>query len=495
MAGSLDYAALDTFKARLSGQLDEFHIPGVMYAVIKDGQVEHIGGAGFRDLEERLAPDEDTRYCIGSCTKAMTAACLAILKDEGKLGWNDRIRKHWPAFQMKDDIAGQRTTIADALTHMTGIAGHDLAWYSAPDYEGRTTEEYCRTIADLPPCSEPRSHYEYSNLMYTLLGYIVERVSGKPWSQFLEERIFAPLGMTRSFARIKGMDNDANAARPYRFDGQTLNRIPYYEVDAMGGCGVVTSTAADMSKWVAFMLGDGSWQGLRIINEETMRELRAPRVIPESAKLPHTLQTTYGFGWGGSAYRGHTRVNHGGAIDGFGCAVLLFPDDNMGVVTFGNADGSFAHGAAASALADLLLGVDDTDWFEFYNNALDGMHAGLDKQWADLLAKINPAAPPTHPLEDYVGEYTAPGYGDINVSLTVDDGKDKLLVRYNGMPMPLTCVAYDAFLTHYCVDGAKMPLTLAFRMNLEGQVQSVEADMEPRVGPIKFERKKEEVNL
>ncbi|MDR2656341.1 MAG: serine hydrolase [Oscillospiraceae bacterium] len=477
----MDYTA---FESKLAERLDAFHVPGVMYATIRDGKTERIGGAGYRDIEKRLTPNEDTRYCIGSCTKAMTSACLGILKDEGKLGWGDRIRKHWPEFALKDDIAGARATIADALTHMTGVAGHDLAWYSAPDWPGRTTREYCELLRELPMDRDLRAGYEYSNLMYTLLGYIVERVSGKPWSQFLEERIFGPLGMARSYARIKGMDQDENAARPYRFDGERLLRIPYYEVDAMGGCGVVTSTAADMAKWNAFMLGDGSWQGARVISEETMRELRAQRVILQGAKPPHTLQTSYGFGWSGSAYRGHARVNHGGAIDGFGAAVLLFPDDNLGVVTLGNADGSFAHGAAAATLCDMLLGHDDTDWFDFYKNAVDGMLEGLEKQWSAVVAKKNPGALRTHPPDDYVGDYAAPGYGPLTVS--VSDGDT--LARYNGMTMPLEHVSYDTFLTHYWVDGGRMPLLLTFHTDADGNVSAIETDMEPRVGLIRFTR-------
>jgi len=476
---------LPAYEGALSSFLARFRVPGVSIALVSkkaDGGFDvQTAAAGFRDVEAGLQPDADTQFCIGSCTKAMTAALLGMLKDEGKLDWGDPLRKHWPAFDMLDKYAAAHATVADALTHVTGLAGHDLAWYAGPGCPGKTTEAYCRDIAVLPSDRELRAGYEYNNLMYVLLGYLVEQISGKPWADFLRERLFAPLGMTRSHACISRMAADANAARGYRLVDGKVARIPYYNNDAMGGCGAVVSTANDLAKWVAFCLGDGTWEGRRILSETTMAELHAPRVVLQGMKQPHLLQQTYGFGWNVNVYRGALRIHHGGAIDGFGASVSFFPEQSFGIAALGNLDGGAAHAVGAVTLMDMALGAegdDAVDWAAFYEKVYGMMREGAAKEEAALLASRHPDAKPSHDWDAYAGDYTAPGCG----TLRVEARPDGLSAVYNGHPYEMEHLHYDTFLNHFYIDGARTPMTVTFQTDAAGKVAAAELPLEPRVG-------------
>jgi CubicO group peptidase (beta-lactamase class C family) len=201
-------ARLDVSVARA---MQEFAVPGMAVAVVKDGRVAHAKGYGVRRLGEPAAVDADTLFGIASNTKAFTCAAISILGEDGRLDWDDPVTKHLPDFQMYDPWVTREVTLRDLVTHRAGLGlgQGDLMWWPATDF---TRREIVRGIRYLKPVSSLRSRYAYSNVMYVAAGEVVAQVSGRSWDDFLRERILAPLGMTRT--NTSAGTNASNVAVP-----------------------------------------------------------------------------------------------------------------------------------------------------------------------------------------------------------------------------------------------------------------------------------------
>jgi CubicO group peptidase (beta-lactamase class C family) len=187
--------------------MDTWHGPGMAIAVVKDDKVVMAKGYGVRELGKPEKVDENTLFAIASNTKAFTTASLAILVDEGKLSWNDRVSKYLPDFQMYDIVS-----------HRVGLDtfSGDLLWYDTT----YSTDEILRRVRYLKPVSSFRSRYGYQNLMFIAAGRVVEKVSGMPWADFVKTRILTPLGMSRTTTSVRDLKD--NYAMPHNESGGTL---------------------------------------------------------------------------------------------------------------------------------------------------------------------------------------------------------------------------------------------------------------------------------
>jgi CubicO group peptidase (beta-lactamase class C family) len=181
----------DRYAAR--GVVD-WNVPGLAVAIVKDGGVVFAKGYGVRQLGHGESVTTRTLFAVGSTTKAMTAAALGLLVDEGKLRFDDPVTRHLPGFAVKDAFVTREATVRDLLTHRAGMPGTDFLWYRtslAPD-------EVLKRMALVEPETSMRSHFQYQNVMYHAAGGVLRAVSGMPWADFLEQRLFAPLGTTSS---------------------------------------------------------------------------------------------------------------------------------------------------------------------------------------------------------------------------------------------------------------------------------------------------------
>jgi CubicO group peptidase (beta-lactamase class C family) len=171
-------AGLDDY---ISQAMTTFQVPGVAVAVVKDGKVVLAKGYGLRKLGEPAKVDEHTLFGIGSNTKAFTTAALAMLVDEGRIGWDDRVIERLPGFQMYDPYVTHEMTIRDLLTHRSGmgLGEGDLLFFPPSDY---TSAQIIQKLRYMKPASSFRSRYAYDNLLYMVAGEIVPAVTGKPWN-------------------------------------------------------------------------------------------------------------------------------------------------------------------------------------------------------------------------------------------------------------------------------------------------------------------------
>ena len=204
------------FDARVEALMRQMEVPGATVAIVENGAVTLARGYGLRSQGGTDAVGPDTLFQIGSTTKAFTSAALAILVDEGKLRWDDRVIDHLPGFQMYDPWVTREITVRDLLVHRSGLGlGHgDLLFVPATNL---SREETVRRVRFLKPATSFRSAYAYDNILYIVAGALIEAVSGQRWEEFVEARIFAPLGMNRSVSNDP--DRLAVADRVREIDG------------------------------------------------------------------------------------------------------------------------------------------------------------------------------------------------------------------------------------------------------------------------------------
>src|SRR4051812_16532835 len=182
---------LDAYAAKA---VAEWRVPGLAIAVVKDGRIVFAKGYGVREAGKVAPVDTQTLFAIGSTTKAMTAAAIGMLVDEGKLRWDDPVTQHLPTFQLADPYVTREITIRDLLTHRAGLGNGDVLWYGT-DADGA---EILRRARFIPSAYSMRAGFIYQNVMYGIAGQVVGAVSGMTWAEFLKKRIFEPLGMTRT---------------------------------------------------------------------------------------------------------------------------------------------------------------------------------------------------------------------------------------------------------------------------------------------------------
>jgi CubicO group peptidase (beta-lactamase class C family) len=428
-------ALAQTLEERLR-EIDEYaakagrdwNVPGFAVAIVKDDKVVFAKGYGVRELGKAEQVDADTLFAIASNTKAFTAAALAVLVDEGKLKWDDPATKHLPGFQLQDPFVTRELTVRDLLSHRSGLAtfGGDLLWYET----GYPREEIIRRVRFLKPTSSLRSAFGYQNILFVAAGEIVPAVTGKSWDDFVRERFFAPLRMSRTTTRHRELLAAPNVATPHNeLDGK-VRRIRYGNVDNAGGAGAINSSANEMAQWLRLQLGRGTFEGKKIFSAERSREMWTPHTvlsgINEAAERfnPTVHFNLYGLGWGLYDYHGRLVVWHGGGLDGMTSRVALLPEENLGVVVLTNSETSLSNVISNKAF-DVFLGVPKRDWSADYLARTKASRERTAAEAKKLEGARVPDTKPSLPLSAYAGTYTGQMFGDARVS--EEDGK--LVVR------------------------------------------------------------------
>ena len=402
----------------------DWKVPGLAVAIVKDDKVVFAKGYGVRELNKPDPVDKDTLFAIASNTKAFTAAALAILIDEGKLRWDDKVLKYLPSFQLYDAWVTNEFTVADLLSHRSGLVtfSGDLLWYES----NYSREEIIRRARFLKPVSSFRTRFGYNNIMFLTAGEIIPVVTGKSWDDFVREKFFVPLGMTRTTTRYKQLLATPNIAIPHNELRGNLRVIRYGNVDNIAGAGAINSSVAEMAQWIRLQLGRGTFSGARIFSAGRSREMWTPQTIvsgiSEQAEKfnPTTHFNLYGLGWSISDYQGRKVVSHGGGLDGMTSRVALIPEENLGLVVLTNSESSLST-VISNRIFDAFLGVPMRDWSSDYLlRAKQGRQAKAaeEKQIDDTRV---PNTKPSLSLSSYAGTYRGAMFGDANV--TEENGK------------------------------------------------------------------------
>lgn len=265
--------------------------------------------------------------------------------------------------------------------------------------------------------------------------------------------------------------------------------MPYKDIEVMGAAGSINSTTAQMIKWVALHLGEGEYQGRRIISQKMLRECHRHQMVIDdfgTGKVfeGYTSLPAYGLGWFIESYRGRKLVHHGGNIDGFSAMQAFLPGTGFGLSILTNQNGSTANTAILYSLIDLYFGDEPVDWVgkleDFYCEMLQKEKERREK----ALAETPKNAPPTFALSEAAGVYEHPGYGE----LVLTESAGGLDVQWGSMKVQCSHVAFNHFRLTGQALGAEFPAT--FETDEQNHVTALAADLEPGIGErIVFKKK------
>jgi CubicO group peptidase (beta-lactamase class C family) len=451
----------------VAGALKDWEMPGLAVAVVKDDAVVFARGYGVRKFGESTPVDEKTLFAIGSCSKAFTAAALAMLVDEGKVKWDDPVTKHLPGFQLYDPYVTREITVRDLLCHRSGLGRHDMVWYGAPI--GR--DEVVRRLRYAKPSSSFRSKFGYQNMMYLAAGQVIPAVSGKSWDDFVQERIFAPLGMTASSTTVTALRGAPDVASPHQKVDDKLQVIPYRNIDNIGPAGSINSNVVDMAQWVRLQLNEGRVKKDRLLSSGAVREMHTPHTIVPLrgalAKLvPESHFSTYGLGWGMQDYRGRLVLSHGGGIDGMISEVALVPEEKLGLVILTNYSPNQLTLALMYRIIDAYLGARPRDWSaELLKTFKEAEKLRKEAEAKEEKERVKDTRP-SLPLAKYAGTYKDDLYGEVKVALE----KGKVVVRYGpSFVGDLEHWHYDTFRATWRDRTVEKSL-VSFRLDARGKV-------------------------
>lgn len=409
-------APLRGLDAYVEAAMKAWEVPGLALAVVRGDSVIYARGYGVIEAGKDQRVDENTVFAIASTSKAFTSAALGLLVDEGKLSWDDPVTKHLPGFQLADPWITANLTVRDLLTHRAGVARQDNVWIAAPF----DREEILRRARHLEQVSPFRAHYGYNNIMFITAGELAGKVSGLGWDELLAQRLFAPLGMSRSTTRTAVAESRGNIATSHtRVDG-TVTPVGRRNYDNIGGAGAIFSSARDMAQWLRLHLGNGAYAGNRLVTEAVMAEMRHPqnplRTDSVARRLfPDTKFRAYGLGWNVQDYRGRTLVHHSGSINYTRTHVGYVPEAGIGFVAMANLSSSDLQMALMYRVLDALLGAPATDWSgEYLALAQRGNARSAQSAREVEEARLAGTSPSVEPGR-YAGTFTNALYGDLRV--------------------------------------------------------------------------------
>ena len=414
------FPGLDAYVAKA---MADGNVPGAAIAIVRNDSVIYVKGYGVKKLGTTDKVDENTLFEIGSTTKTFTSALVGIMQTDGKLRFDDKISQHLPDFRMYDPYASAEVTLRDALSHRTGLARGELMWLGS----GLTRAEIIHRLRFQPPATSFRSAYAYNNPMIVVAGEAAAKAGGSTWEDLIQQRIMTPLGMTRSFPVVKDFSRLSDVATPHA-NGPTGSYAVEHEIlENIGPAGSINSTVRDMSQWLRFQMGDGTFNGKRIISTAALREVHTPQMLIAGgggggggggagrggdgiARL-----NAYGMGWFVADFHGLVYWNHGGNTVGMTSALDILPTEKIGVVVLSNLDHTGMPGAVARWVLERQIHLP----IEAVAQAGRAGRGGGGGRGA-ASAAVTPASMPALPLTAYTGTFADSLLGELTVTVQND---------------------------------------------------------------------------
>lgn len=467
--------------------IDEWKVPGMAVAVVKDGEVVFLKGFGNAVLEDSLNKavpvTPQTKFVLASTSKAFTGALLATVIDEyPDVKWDAPVKSYLPDFKLYDSWATDNFQVRDIMCHRTGF--QEYALDDCPFF-GFDRDGLVELFSAIHPTYSFRTTYAYNNEMYSVAAQIIEKYTGKCWEDALAERIYKPLKMENS-TTVKyaywdeELFNSGKLAHPYRMSKKEgANEIEITRRDdreegftwlsAVAPAAAVTTTAEDMTHWLMMHLNHGVFEGDTVITEKNHAMLWEPQTI---TSCTDERFCGYGQGWTIEFGKHGKYVRHSGLAYGYTTLVGFVPEINLGFVFLTN-NGSTGDPQAGIArdLIDLYYGEKHpTNYDEYYKEYLEDLfkeREPKEKEAVDTLAPL--------PFKSYVGEYTQNNaWGPAKVYMQ----NDTLYFSIKAVNSPLTHVNGNNF--KFRVPGAGR-FDLSFKAE-GGSVKSLTFDINDPVG-------------
>jgi CubicO group peptidase (beta-lactamase class C family) len=431
------------FEEYVHRVVEESQVPGVAVGISKNGEIVYGKGFGYRDVDKQAEVTVDTVFGIGSITKSFTAVAIMQLQEAGQLSVNDPVIKYLPEFRLKNIDNMDKITIHHFLTHTSGLPPlpyliTSMVRSMTEGYEGEhpifkvpidlrepeTFEEYMELISelDIQLLGEPGTQFSYSNDCFSLLGAIIERVSGKSYETYIEEHILRPAGMEHSGfhpEQFLGYENVSNSYVLQNKQGvnEVISSPKWWDPPAMRACGLLKSTIRDMLKYTEIFCTGGYVGTERILTSNSVKLMMTSYI-----ECDLLLGENYGYGLSILPnYHGNKVVEHSGGGKGVTAQMLIIPEKGLSGIVLTNLDS-----VPATALAFAAINCME-------NRSPETSHRG----------HVNHSMSADR-LKEYVGSYQS---GEINL-LTVTLEGMQLALSYNAETSLLKAIDEDVFLTN-----------------------------------------------
>lgn len=407
-----------------------FHIPGISVGIIRGKQIVHLKGYGQRGIGKPGTVNPQTLFSIASLSKAFTSAALAILVDDGKLRWSDKVVDYLPEFQLYDPWVTREITVRDLLIHNSGLrrGAGDLMFWPGTNF---SRAEIIANMRYLAPVSGFRVKHAYSNLMYIVAGELIPAITGMSLEDFTDTRILKPLGMQHCASNRSGLRMHANIASPHMFFEGQLKKAqrlsPVYEESLIAGPGGIECSAQSMLKWLGMHLRHGKLanggvlismrEQARLINAQTVRNVGA-----QEREWFNTHFKGYALGWSVLDAHGYKWLAHAGGLPGMMSYAGLLPERNVGIVVLTNQQSGAGLRAIFFALMQSYISDETVDWIaRFKEKASQPLAENISAtKYTRNLSYV-----PEKGLETYVGTFRDPWFG----KLTIENTSNGLVVQ------------------------------------------------------------------
>ncbi|MBX7169418.1 MAG: serine hydrolase [Pyrinomonadaceae bacterium] len=412
----------EQIDALVKNSMAKFKVAGFSVGVVKDGKIIYAKGFGVKSINSKASVDEHTNFAIASNSKAFTTVALAILVEEGKLKWTDKVKTYVPEFKMYDSYVTENFIIEDLLTHRSGLGmgAGDLMFF--PDGTDFTINDLLPVFQHFKPVSQFRTKWDYDNLLYIVAGEIIKRVTGMTWEDFVTKRILEPLKMNDSATAYDKLKSKNNLASAHSSDKGKLEILPDNKEMINGAAGGIYSNAEDMCKWMLAHLNKGKYgEGLKdtLFSVPTQRKLWKIHTVQDADPDPryNSHFAGYGLGFRLTDKKGNMVVDHTGGLPGMASKVTMIPDLNLGIVVLTNTtlEGAGIYSAVTNTIVDSYLGLNDNDWIgkltAFFENRNKTGDTVTNQVWEAVKtadkSKINE--------NDYIGIYQDAWFGKMEV--------------------------------------------------------------------------------
>ncbi|KAI8359444.1 beta-lactamase/transpeptidase-like protein [Mortierella sp. GBAus27b] len=474
----------------LSDILDEARIhcgiPGMSVAVLYKGKLIFAEGFGKRNDYDPFTAE--TLVPVASITKSFTAAAIGELVAEGKMDWDTTpVSKYLPDFELYDRHLTDTLTIVDLLSHRTNFPTLDIASF-------RTTESrqgFMRRMKHVKVDAKLRVEAEYNNVMYGVAGEAAAAVAGMSYEDLVRTKILEPLQLTNSgFNPIEMRNRGPNHAIPYTADSFEdarkgkfikgyLDEIPM--VDAASGD--LFSNVFDLARWGRVHIQSGMVDGKQVLNKDSIDETkRGYSFLKRKRRSPEFSPTEVsGLGWILDSYKGQINYQHSGSIPGFRSNLAIFPDSDLVVVCLTNAHIAELPVNLPYYIVDELLGLPKTqNWlFETSVKEAKERYAGDAMSIKGTYPRQVEGTLTMHSLQDYVGQYQNPYYGDVSIRLVKDkdSGNEQLYIKMNAFDSKMIHHHFDTFRILFHDFAIKMASSGTFQTGADGRVSGIQLQL------------------
>jgi CubicO group peptidase (beta-lactamase class C family) len=442
----IDSQRLSAFVER---GMELWQAPGLAVAVVSSDEVLYQRGFGTTAIKDGAPVDQHTLFANASTTKAMVAAGLLMLVDEGQLGLDDAAARHLPELQFSDPLLTRELTLRDLLSHRSGLPSTDFWTF----FQDMPLAEQVERLAAVEAAAPLRTRHIYQNTMYELAGLIIERVSGQRWDRFLAERLWRPIGMHETFGARGQIGAELSHVLPHGYaDGKVEPTDWDLPADLADAAGSAWTSLHDMSLWAQFLLRGGmTADGQRLLSEGSFKEFFKPQMLIGKkdfypvASLTEPHWRSYALGWFQQDFQGRPIDFHTGSLSGLIAIIGLDRAGDRAVIVLGNRDHAELRHAILWEVMDRNPAGERRDWnqavFDLYRDAAAARAAGWQEKEQLRLRKTKPALP----LAAYAGRYENPALGTV----TIEVARRDMLLRTARLALPMSHWHLDTFLVEH----------------------------------------------